>query len=313
MIAVTGATGEIGSKIAERLAKREIAQRLLVRNPERAPKLPGAEIGIIGSYSDTHAMRKALKTIKTLFLVSARDKMGIIIHSFENNVPVPDYDRMREHKSVIKAAVEAGVERIVYLSFLNASENATFILSHDHFYTEEYIRSSGLKYTFLRPNLYVDKVPEHITRSDVIRAPAGNGRVSWVSRDDIADVAETVLTSTGHEGKTYDITGPEALTMQETAACLAVATGRKITYEPQTPEEVRISRSSSRMEELEERRRGLTGNGLTDYEVEVWISHYFQIATGEVSTISDTVPKLCGHPAETLAHYLEKHRERMKL
>jgi hypothetical protein len=94
--------------------------------------------------------------------------------------------------------------------------------------------------------------------------------------------------------------------MQETATCLAAATGRNITYEAETPEEVRISRSSSRMEELEQRRRELTGSGLTDYEVEVWITHYFQIAAGEVSTISDTVPKLCGRPAETLAQFLKR-------
>ena len=306
MIAVTGTTGVIGGKIAERLAKRGIPQRLLVRNPERAPELPGAEIGIIGAYSDTKGMRKALENIETLFLVSARDRMGVIIHSFENNVPVPDYDRVREHESVIRSAVEAGVERIVYLSFLNVSEKATFVLSRDHFQTEEAIRSSGLKYTFLRPSLYMDKVPEHITRSDIIRAPAGNGRVSWVSRDDIADVAATVLMNTGHEGKIYDITGPEALTMQETADCLSAATGRNITYESQPPEEVRISRSSSRMAELEERRRELTGNGLTDYEVDVWITHYSQIAAGEVSKVSDTVLKLCGHPAEGLADFLER-------
>ena len=306
MIAVTGATGVIGGKIAERLAKRGIAQRLLVRNPERVPELPGAEIGIVGAYGDTREMRETLKDIETLFLVSARDRMGVIIHSFENGVPVPDYDRVREHKSVIEAAVKAGVERVVYLSFLNASMDATFVLSKDHFQTEEIIRTSGLKYTFLRPNLYMDKVPEHIKRSDIIRAPAGNGRVSWVSRDDIADVATEVLTGAGHEGKVYDITGPEALDMRETADCLSAATGRNITYEPQTPEEVRISRSSSRMEELEERRVELTGSGLTDYEVDVWISHYFQIASGEVSVISDTVQKLCGHSAETLADFLER-------
>lgn len=308
MIAVTGATGEVGRRIAERLAKRGAAQRLLVRNPERAPKLPGAEIRVVGAYGDTRAMRKALESTRTLFLVSATDKMGIIIRSFEKGVPAAEYDRVREHESVIKAAVDAGVERIVYLSFLNASENATFTLSRDHFHTEEAIRSSGLNYTFLRPNLYMDKVPELIGRSDVIRAPGGNGRISWVSRDDIADVAATVLTGTGHEGKTYDITGPEALTLHETATCLAKATGRKITYVPQVPEEVRISRSASRMEELEERRRELTGSGLTDYEVDVWITHYYQIATGEVSAVSDTVPRLCGHPAETLAYFLMKDK-----
>ena len=81
MIAVTGAAGEIGTRVAKRLAKLGVPQRLLVRDPGRAPQLPGAEIGVINSYSDNPTMIKALEGVKTLFLVSARDKMGVIIHS----------------------------------------------------------------------------------------------------------------------------------------------------------------------------------------------------------------------------------------
>ncbi|MBN2041610.1 MAG: SDR family oxidoreductase [Spirochaetes bacterium] len=307
MIAVTGAAGELGARIAERLSKRGTAQRLLVRNAVNAPELPYTETAVIKSYGDTASMTKALEGIKILFLVSARDRMGIIINSFENNIPVPEYDRVEEHKAAVNSAKAAGVERVVYLSFLNASENSTFLLSRDHFHTEEFIKSSGLNYTFLRPNLYMDKVSQHIAKSDIIRAPAGDGRISWVSRDDIADVAAEVLTTDGHEKKIYDVTGPEALTMQETADHLSAATGRKISYQAQTPEEVRKTRSSSRMEEFEARRRELTGSGLTDYEVEVWISHYYQIAAGETAEVSKTVQLLCGHPAETLAQYLKKH------
>jgi NAD(P)H dehydrogenase (quinone) len=309
MIAITGATGEIGSRTATRLAELGIAQRLLVRDPGRAPRLQDAEVLQIGPYSDEPAMNRALEGVKTLFLVSARDKMGVIIHSSENNLPVPEYDRVQEHKTAVTAAMTAGVERIVYLSFVGASPNSTFVLSTDHFLTEKFIRSTGLNFTFLRQNLYMDNVPQHIARSDMIRAPAGEGRVSWVSRDDVADVAAVLLTESGHEGRTYDVTGPEALTIQETAEYLSVATGRRITYKSQTAEEARLTRTTSRMEELEERRRVLTGNGLTDYEVEVWISHYLQIATGEVSMVSDTVSQLCGHPAESLAQYLKRHPE----
>jgi NAD(P)H dehydrogenase (quinone) len=309
MIAITGATGEIGGRTASRLAERGIAQRLLVRDPGRAPRFQDAEVFPIASYSDEPAMNRALEGVKTLFLVSARDKMGVIIHSFENHLPVPEYDRMQEHKTAVRAAMTAGVERIVYLSFVGASANSIFVLSNDHFLTEEFIRSTGLDFTFLRQNLYMDNVPQHIARSDIIRAPAGEGRVSWVSRDDVAGVAAVVLTETGHEGRTYFVTGPEALTMQETAEHLSVATGRRITYKSQTADEARLTRKTSRMEELEERRRVLTGNGLTEYEVEVWISHYLQIATGEVSMVSDTVPQLCGHPAESLAQYLKRHPE----
>jgi uncharacterized protein YbjT (DUF2867 family) len=275
------------------------------------PRLPDTDVARIESYGDTAAMKRALEGVETLFLVSARDRMGVIINSMENKLPIPPYDRLQQHIAAVSVAAAVGVKRIIYLSFISAAADSTFILSRDHFHTEEFIRSTGLDFTFLRQNLYMDKVPSHIAKRDIIMAPAGTGRVSWVSRDDIADVAVNTLMGPGHENRIYYVTGPEALTMEETAEHLSAAFGRTITYRPQTPQEARLKRTTSRMEEYEERRRTLTGNGITDYEVEVWISHYLQIAAGEVSMVSDTVPRLCGRPAESLAEYLEKHRERI--
>jgi len=309
MIAVTGATGEIGSRVAVRLAKLGFNQRLIVRDSERAPHLPGTEVVQAFSYGDAVAMGRALTGVETLFLVSAQDLMGVIRRSIENKVPIPSYDRVQQHIAAVAAAAAVGVQRIVYLSFLNAAPDATFILARDHFHTEEYIRAIGVSFTFLRQSLYMDKVPLHVSDDGVIRGPAGEGRVAWVTRDDIADVAVAVLTGSGHEGRTYDITGPEALTMAETAVQLSSVTGRKISYQAQTPHEVRVLRNSSRLDEWEANRRALTGSGITDYEVEVWISHYLQMATGEAGTVSDTVLSLTGHPAQTLAEYLDKHPE----
>jgi len=307
MIAITGATGEIGQRVAARLSKLGMPLRLIVRDPSRAPQLPNASVSHIDSYADTAAMERALSGIRTLFLVSAQDRMGAIQRSLESGLPIPDYDRVQQHKSAVSAATASGVERIVYLSFMHAARDATFVLSRDHFYTEEFIQRSGLKFTFLRPNLYMDKVPALIAGSDVIQAPAGEGRISWVSRDDIADVAARVLTGTGHDGNTYDVTGPEALSMRETAERLSEASGRKITYLPLTPDETRQKRNASRMDAFDMRRRSLTGHGITDYEVEGWTTHYLQIAAGEVSAVSNTVALLCGRPGESLREYLKKH------
>jgi uncharacterized protein YbjT (DUF2867 family) len=252
-------------------------------------------------------MGRALSGVETLFLVSGHDTIGIVHRARMSGEPVPAHDRVHEHIAAVAAAAAVGVERIVYLSFVSAAPDATFILAREHFHTEEYIRSTGLAFTFLRQNMYMDKVPQHVARSDVIRAPAGEGRVAWVSRDDVAGSAIGVLTGSGHDGQAYDITGPEALTMAETAERLTTALGRRITYEAQTPEEARTTRTTSRMEEMEASRKARTGQGLTDEEVEIWISHYLQIATGEVAKVSDAVPMLCGRPAESLAQYLEKH------
>ena len=309
MIAVTGAAGELGQRVAVRLAKLGWSQRLIVRNSDQAPRLPGAEIAQASSYGNRVAMGSALKGIKKLFLISARDRFGVAHVSAKNHVPPPVYDRLQQHMAAVDAAIAAGVKHIIYLSMLNAAPDATFILSHDHFGTEEYIRASGVPFTFLRASLYADNVPQSVSADDVIRAPAGEGRAAWVTRDDVADVAVAVLTGAGHSGLTYNVTGPEALTMAETAAILSAAVQRKIIYQAQTAQEARTTRSTSRLEKYDAERRMLTGRGLDDYEVEVFVTHFLQIANGELAEVSSAVPELTGHPAKSLAQYLQEHPE----
>ena len=282
---------------------------MIVRDPSRAPRLPGAEIVQASSYGDAAAMRRALAGIETLFLVSARDRFGVAHISAKNHTAPPPYDRLQQQLAAVDAAAAAGVKHIVYLSVMNAAPDATFILAHDHFHTEQHIRNLGVPFTFLRASLYTDNVPQCVSADDVIRAPAGEGRAAWVTRDDIADVAVAVLTGTGHVGRTYNVTGPEALTMAETAERLSAAVKRKIVYQAQTPQEARTTRSTSRLEKYEAERRMLTGHGLDDYEVEVFVTHFLQIAMGDLADVSDTVPELTGHPAQSLAEYLQQHPE----
>ncbi len=309
MLAITGATGEIGGRIAVRIARLGLSQRLIVRDPGRAPRLPGAEMVQAASYGDSIAMGRALTGIQTLFLVSARDRFGVAHISAKKGVPPPPYDRLQQQLAAVNTAIKAGVKHIIYLSLINAAPDATFILAHDHFYTEHHIRTSGVPFTFLRAGLYMDNVPQCVSADDVIRAPAGEGRCAWVTRDDIADVAVAILTGAGHEGRSYDITGPQALTMTETAERLAAVLGRSIAYQAQTPEEARATRSTSRLEKYEAERRSLTGHGLDDYEVEVFVTHFLQIAHGNLAGVSDAVPELTGHPAQSLEEYLQSHPE----
>ena len=309
MLAVTGATGQLGGRVARRLARLGLKQRIIVRDPSRMPSLPGAEIVGVHSYGDAESMRPALKGIKTLFLVSARDRFGVAHISAKNRVNPPPYDRLQQQITAVDSAVSAGVRHIVYLSVMNPAPDATFILARDHFYTEEHIAATGVAFTFLRASLYMDNVPQSVSADGVIRAPAGKGTVAWVSRDDIAEVAVAVLTGKGHERCIYDVTGPEALSMAQTAQQLSNAVGRKIVYRAQTPEEARHTRSTSRLEKFEAERRMLTGRGLDDYEVEVFVTHFMQIAAGDLAEVSDTVQKLTGHPAQSLAEFLRQHPE----
>lgn len=141
-IAVTGATGQIGGRVAARLAEQGVGQRLVVRDVTQAPRLPGAEVAQ-ATHADGQAMREALAGAGTLFMVSGSEAR----------------DRVRDHVSAIDAAAAAGVRRIVYLSFMSAAPDATFTFARDHDATEEHIRASGLAHTFLRSCMYAEYVP----------------------------------------------------------------------------------------------------------------------------------------------------------
>ena len=275
-IGVTGSTGHLGGRVAARLANFGRPQRLLVRNPVRAPQLSGAEI-MQASYEDGLSMRVALSGIKVLFLVSGFGP-----------------DRLEQHYSAIDAAVAAGVERIVYTSVLSAAPLATFTHAREHYLTEQHIRESGCQYTFLRPTFYLDRAPRWFSNEGIVQGPAGNGTITWISRDDLADVAVAVLTTSGHVGASYAITGTQALTLTQAAEEFSHATGIPAFYRPETIEEAKASRAKFNP---------------TKWELEAWVSTYVAIATGELSVVSHSVEVLTGHAPQTLADYLHSHPE----
>jgi uncharacterized protein YbjT (DUF2867 family) len=261
VIGVTGATGQLGSRIVTRLTG--VPLRLIVRDPARAPSVPGASVAQ-AAYGEHAALLSALDGVDTLMLLSATEVA----------------DRVALHKATVDAAVAAGVRRIVYTSFAGAAPKATFTFARDHWHTEEHIRSTGVDFTFLRDNLYLDFIPGLVGADGVIRGPAGDGRVAAVARDDVAAAAAAVLRSSDHSGATYDLTGPRAFTLAEAAAVLSEAWGRKIRYEPETLDEAYRSRESY---------------GAPAWEVAGWVTSYAAIASGELSHVSDAVEELTGH------------------
>jgi uncharacterized protein YbjT (DUF2867 family) len=270
-LAVTGSTGHVGGRVARLLSAAGVPQRLVVRDPGRAPALDGTSV-VRAEYGDGAAARRALDGVDTLFMVSGKETA----------------DRVDQHRTFIDAAVPAGVSRIVYLSFYGAAPDATFTLARDHWATEEHIRASGLRYTFLRDNMYADLMPFFVGDDGVIRGPAGDGRVALVARDDIAEVAATVLQQPGeHDEATYSLTGPEALTLHEIAATV----GPEVRYHPETIEEAYASRA---------------GHGAPDWQVDAWVSTYTAIAAGELAGTTDTVERITGHPPVTLAALLNR-------
>ncbi|MFI1185158.1 SDR family oxidoreductase [Streptomyces californicus] len=275
LIAVTGASGAVGGRVARRLARTGAPVRLLGRDPARLPDLPGADRAPAAPYGDGEAMRRALDGAHTLFLVSAHESP----------------DRVREHTTAIDAAVAVGVERIVYVSFQGAAPDATFTFARDHWETEAHLRTAGVRHTFLRDNWYQAGLPAMTGTDGVLRGPGGEGRVAAVTHEDVADAATAVLLDEGtdHDGRAHDLTGPEAFTLAEAAEELSRVTGRPVVYVPETREEAYASRA---------------GYGAPDWEVAGWVTSYEAIAEGELSAVSDAVPTLTGRPATSFADFL---------
>jgi NAD(P)H dehydrogenase (quinone) len=279
-LAVTGSTGALGGRVVRALADLGIGQRLIVRDARRAPRLAGAEVREVpGGYGDPAGYREALAGIGTLFLVSAEESP----------------DRVAQHRAVIEAAAEAGVERIVYTSFIAAAADATFLLGRDHWATEEAIRAAGVASTFLRDSFYTDFIPYFAGPERIFRGPAGEGRLAPVSRDDVAAVAVEVLSAPGaHDGKTYGLTGPELFSLTEAAARLTAYTGAAYSYVEETIEEAWESRRPS---------------GAEDWMIEGWISTYTAIADGSQDQLTGDVEAVTGRAPQTLEQTLDAHPE----
>lgn len=272
-LAVTGATGALGGSVARRLAERGLAQRLIVRNAERAPSLPGADVAE-ASYEDGEALADALRGIETVFFVSGHEAA----------------DRESVHRSAVDAFVAAGVRRVVYTSFLGASPEASFTFARTHHATEEMIRATGMDFVFLRPSFYLDYVADWADAEGAIRGPAGDGRIAWLAREDLAEAAAVVLSTEGHDGRTYDLTGDELLTLDQTAARLTEATGATYRFQNESVDQAYASR-----------RQGYPGT--PDWELDGWVGTYLAIARGEMAVASGAVEELTGHRPRDIADY----------
>jgi NAD(P)H dehydrogenase (quinone) len=278
LIAVTGATGEVGGRVARRLADRGVAQRLVVRDPSRAPELDGTEVAQASNYEAGDEMEAALRGAQTMFLVSGGEARN----------------RVEQHKTAVDAAKAAGVERIVYLSFYGGRPDTAFTFGRHHAQTEEHIRASGLSYSFSRDNIYLDFVPFFAGADGAIRGPGGDGSFAPVARDDIADVVVELLTNPDRDGQAYEVSGADSFSLAEAAERLGKAIGREITYIDETMEEAWASRRPS---------------GEPDWVLEGWITTYVAIANGELAETTSTVKELTGHDPQTLEQFLEQHPE----
>jgi len=273
-IAVTGSTGHIGGRVATQLAHSGHRLRLIVRDAARAPQQRADAELAVADYADGDAVEKALAGINVAFMVSAHESA----------------DRVNEHLAFVAAAQRAGVKHLVYTSFVGAGDAAGFTLARDHGATEDAIRDSGMTYTFLRDNFYLDLLPHFADENGVIRGPSGEGKTAAVARADVADAAVAVLEHPEqHRDTIYELTGGEALSLGDVARRASAATGRRFIFINETLDEAYASRAHY---------------GAPAWQVEAWVSTYTAIADGELERVTDDVRRLTGHEPRTLEDVL---------
>jgi NAD(P)H dehydrogenase (quinone) len=221
-ILITGATGHLGGSVLKHLLKNTPADQLvaLVRDENRAGELTKAGVTVrIGDYHDPASLNAAFADIYKAILISSND--------FN--------DRLGQHKNVVNAAKSAGVSHLVYtgasMKDVNNSVLRDFMI--DHFQTEDYIKESGIAYTFMRHNLYAEMIPFYIGKQVLEKGvifPAGEGRIPFASRDEMGEANANVLTADGHTNKTYNIANTVNYSFQDIADIISVLTGKKIVY-----------------------------------------------------------------------------------
>lgn len=279
MILITGATGTNGAEILKRLAHNGVAVRAMVRRkPESRQELAGVEYAV-ADLDDPASVRRVLEGVERAFLAT-------------NSTERVEAQQL----SFIEQAKAAGIRHIVYLSQLHASKNSPVRFLRYHAVVEEAIASSGLAFTHLRPNLYMQGLlgfRQSISTEGHFFAPADDAAVSLVDVRDIAAVAVAALTQKGHENKTYDITGPEALTHTQLAAELTAGLGKPVSFINITDAEMRGA---------------LLGLGFPEWQADGLIEDYAHYRRGEASAISTAVRDVTGNPPHSFREFVQDYR-----
>jgi uncharacterized protein YbjT (DUF2867 family) len=281
-ILVTGATGTIGNFLVDKLAALDAQMEVLVRSPQQAEAFAARGIAsFIGDFAHKETLSPALVGVEKLFLLSAANPQQV---EWQGNM--------------IEAARRAGVQHIIKLSAGSAGPFPHLPIKRWHYETEEQLKNSGVPYTFLRPNCFMQNSlhwRRTIREKGVFYLPVGDAKVSQVDARDIAAVAAAVLTGSGHESQTYEITGSEALTFEEVAEHLSTALGKKVRYARTT---------------FEESRQHMLGYGMEEWLAAAVTQTYHLMSEGGSQHVTNNVSEITGHDPITFAQFAKDYAER---
>lgn len=280
MILVTGAAGLNGSELVRLLSSRGIPVRALVRDAAKAGSLsalPSVEIAV-GDMTRPDTLVEAFRGVDRAMLVSS-------------SAP----DMLEAQSSFIEAAKKAGVRHIVKLSGIMPELDSPFRFARMHGQIERKLEESGLDFTNLRAgefmHAYFRQVPSILARG-ALSLPMKDAKIASIDIGDIAEVAAAVLTGSGHEGKTYPITGPEALTMAQVSEKLSSATGRPIGYVDVPPEDAKKARLAA---------------GMSPYMADALDELFAERRKGKESQVSNVIPSVFKRRATSFDEFAARH------
>ena len=270
MILVTGATGLNGSELVHRLSARGVGVRALVRNAAKAralSALPNVEI-VEGDMAYPETLRGALQGVDRAMLISSSDPAMLEVQS-----------------NFIAAARQAGVKHVVKLSGIIAELDSPFRFARMHAEIERQLEASGMAFTHLRAGEFMQayfRQVRSIVAQGALFLPMEDAKIASIDIGDIAEVAATVLTGSGHEGKIYPLTGPEALSMAEVAQKLSSVTEKPIQYVNVAPEEAK---------------RANLAAGMPPYLVDALVELFAERRQGKEAHVSPAIPTMFGWQA----------------
>jgi uncharacterized protein YbjT (DUF2867 family) len=273
---ITGATGDIGSKVVELLIHRGYRPRVFVRGAEKARSRFGDRVDIfVGDLADTKTLHTALEGIDGLFLVNSGPE-----------IPVRD-------ELAAKAAKAVGVRHLVKLSSMDVQQGLAIGAWHER--GEAAIRASGIPFTFVQPTGFMSNLlawAPSIKTEGIVRSSTGDGRRAFIHSDDIAAVAAEALTTHTYIGESLPITGPEALTFAEVTSKIATAIGKQLSFQPITDDEARqrYSAISSSTEE-------------TKAHVALWRA----IREGRLAAVTHNVERILGREPIPLDQWITEN------
>ncbi len=281
-VLVTGATGTVGRDVANLLSKKGAAVRAGVRDQAKTRQRFDDNIALTTfDFENEGSFAAALDGVEKVFLL-----------------PPLLPNQVERTNAFVDAAKRAGIRRIMKLSVIGIDDAPQFTFGKWHAANEQHIRESGLAFTFLRPNSFMQNfITYFLPRNGSIYLPWGNGIASFVDTRDIASVSAEVLTSDGHEEKIYTLTGPAALGIADVARILSEAVGREFKY-VDVPEHAA--------------RDGMLQAGIPEWQVEGIMELHAINKQNRWSAITSDIEKVTGSPPTDFAQFARDYAEKFR-